>query len=419
MYKTVVLSLLLILLTITGIVYEFISSRVFAEFNSSSRQEVRDIIREEIRSLFTNNSISSSFPPQSLSDMVNDFIMTNATKQVNTDYQYIDISSVDYTSNGRFLNATLWMTSPIYERPPKDISILTYGMIIDASQLDNSQYQVEISWENETKTWTRTLSELSSAGGSRILEAQYNYSAFFNRIGSSGEVKSLLLTADTSNLFSSSNRYKVMFYADMKKETTDLVRDLTKCVNIPPIELSLFTLPSFTVLKPGEEKSIALQVKTATNLNNPLVSFSSNLPDGINATFIPPKMYIPDDGEANLALNLTAERDVVIRPYLFSVSANLSDEAVFNKNVVSNRTPLLCEGTENTLKTSTLALTTVLEEKPNSEVPTILSLLATQQQNFQQLFSLLVAAIISALGAWLFKGVVANIIKRKKGKHEY
>ena len=72
---------------------------------------------------------------------------------------FTDISSVDYYSDGKTLNATLWTFFPFQNL--LKYNTVDYGMLID-SDFDNKtgfggiDYKLEISG-NHTKTWTKKL----------------------------------------------------------------------------------------------------------------------------------------------------------------------------------------------------------------------------------------------------------------------
>ena len=79
-----------------------------------------------------------------------------------------DIESVDYSSDGKFLNATMWLAGPIHQYP-ENVSQVIYRMLIDvdsnrATERDGVDYQVEIQWNNKTKTWIRFFTEYSTQG---------------------------------------------------------------------------------------------------------------------------------------------------------------------------------------------------------------------------------------------------------------
>ena len=96
-------------------------------------------------------------------------------------FNSIDIQSATYSSDGRFLNATLWL-SGFRKAPPREEVV--YGMLVDADLKNNTgnqgiDYQIEIQWNNATRTWTRVFNEFSSGGNQRSLEKPQNITDFF------------------------------------------------------------------------------------------------------------------------------------------------------------------------------------------------------------------------------------------------
>lgn len=90
--------------------------------------------------------------------------------------QSTDIIAVDFFSNGRFLNATIWLVSPIAESSSSannnNHEETNYGMFIDADSNQKTGWQgIDYQVENSRKDgkWERTLYELSSIGQERIL----------------------------------------------------------------------------------------------------------------------------------------------------------------------------------------------------------------------------------------------------------
>ena len=95
----------------------------------------------------------------------------------------IDVVSSSFTSNGRFLNATLWLDNPIYEERHSESldSNVTFMMTLSLTYC--CDYLVTIS-PGPNKTWTRVLYEFEPImrGFERTLKpvaTEYNYTDFF------------------------------------------------------------------------------------------------------------------------------------------------------------------------------------------------------------------------------------------------
>ena len=109
-------------------------------------------------------------------------------EETNIGPNYTNIHSVTYSSDGRFLNSTLWFPSlsgltSSNGKPSADV--ITYGIMIDAdlngdSGFQGVDYELQISWNNNTKAWTQTLIEYASDGNSRRISpaADTNFTGF-------------------------------------------------------------------------------------------------------------------------------------------------------------------------------------------------------------------------------------------------
>ena len=115
---------------------------------------------------FASLASSKSFGRQEVKDGIYDWIDLQ-TGLDTKGASFIDIDSINYFSDGRFLNSTLWLRSldalSINNGMPTSQSIY-YGMLIDADSNNNTgfqgiDYQVEVKWSNKTNTWTRKTYE--------------------------------------------------------------------------------------------------------------------------------------------------------------------------------------------------------------------------------------------------------------------
>ena len=132
-----------------------------------------------------------------------------------------DIVAVTYFSDGRVLNATLWLSSSFVE-PPLNTTVhlsypsidipwykIRYGMTVSAPSIydaPGSDYQVNLLWDLNNRTWTKALDELSPTGESRPLKTTPQYYKFFDK--GKGYID-LPLELDILN---SPSQYTVFFY---------------------------------------------------------------------------------------------------------------------------------------------------------------------------------------------------------------
>src|SRR5215211_648831 len=131
---------------------------------------------------------SPSFSRQQIIDDRGDWISLETRNFTKSGDRSTDILAVDYSSNGKFLNATIWLFFPFKEKPIlEDVS---YGMLIDAdfndkTGFDGIDYKLEISWNNQTQNWIKTLEAWSPYGEARVLNNQTVPYTLFSEKGSS------------------------------------------------------------------------------------------------------------------------------------------------------------------------------------------------------------------------------------------
>lgn len=89
---------------------------------------------------------SSAFELQEITDENRQWVQTYGNNDENLKCNYTDILAVNYISDGKYLNVTMWLASgfannstspPEYNQPFRKIS---YGMLIDADSNTNTGY---------------------------------------------------------------------------------------------------------------------------------------------------------------------------------------------------------------------------------------------------------------------------------------
>ena len=183
--------------------------------------------------------LSPSFPTQESIDPKLDWINLKTREFTNDGDRSTDIESIDYYSDGKKLNATLWLYFPFKPTPPPSYEYVNYGMFIDSDFNDNTgfggiDYKVEISWNNQGKNWTKVVEKWSRFGEVKILDNKTIPYTDFAKEGTGGHY--VLLSADLDTMLSP-DKYKVVFYGEVKKQDDGIYRtDFTRMVAIPPLE---------------------------------------------------------------------------------------------------------------------------------------------------------------------------------------
>ena len=244
---------------------------------------------------------------------------------------YTDIRSVTYFSEGKFLNATLWLSSlknltSLNGKPSSDE--IRYGMLIDADLNNNTgfqgvDYEVEIKWSNKTNTWTRSFLEYASDGDTRdIMPQQNNYSLFFDK-----DKNYVKLYVDL-NAILSPTRYKVTFYAyshEGKIANVGWLLDAVRWIYIPPPEFTVSTSPRSIDLTSGEQRTIEVRVNSSTPLTPKIQFHPVSLPKGIRLEFEnTTQPQVPTFGVSTTPLTISADAGAQPAPHTLFILADLN-----------------------------------------------------------------------------------------------
>ncbi len=282
---------------------------------------------------YTNSTVlhSTSFANQEITDPGLDWIiMKNNTHTPYGDYS-TDIESVDYYSNGKMLNATLWLYFPFQTNQSHVNEEVNYGMYIDSDFNKNTgfhgiEYKYEIHWDSQSGKWTRILEKWSHFGKALILDNQtIPYTTFSKR--DSNYVK---LSANLSTMLFP-EKYKVVFYAEARREGS-LISDLTRMVAIPPPDIILTSTPNSVDLRKGETKNIEIKLHTTQGYEPTVNINASSQSDFLTLDFTQndtkaisvSKVRIPSLGTATVPLTIRAMDNATTTPATLFINANSS-----------------------------------------------------------------------------------------------
>lgn len=249
-FKRLLVLSLLILITIS---YTTITiSNVLAESPSFSRQEVGDDEHDGI-------NINGDAGTQSMDDYKDP--LDNST----------DIIKITYLSDAKNLNASLWLGGNFSGNPAsKGAQAVVYGMLLDVDSnpktgFQGVDYQLEVQWMNSSRTWNMFLGEYPSVNDAslkdpadylKILDLKKNYTDFF--VDNKPYVTLSLPLKDVA--FPS--KFKAMYYGIVIYNSSNMVVDLGSWIDIPPANLAISTLPNPVIIRQGEQKNVAVQLKS-------------------------------------------------------------------------------------------------------------------------------------------------------------
>jgi hypothetical protein len=288
-------------------------------------------------------ALSPSFGKKEIVDPGFDWVNMRTGQHIQSEKDvpyFTDISSVDYYSDGKTLNATLWTFFPFQNL--LKYNTVDYGMLID-SDFDNKtgfggiDYKLEISWDNHTKTWTKKLVQWSVNGEQRNLTITKNFKGF----GENGK-NYVLLSLDLGSILYP-DKYKVTFYADVQKDSdSDIISDFTRWIAVPPPNLHISTLPISLSLTQGDSETIEVKVNSPEGYT-PTVNLSaqSQTGDGIKFFFKKGfnKLVVPSYGTATTDMVISAADNASISSHTLTIFANSSfpPENIVSANGFSNK----------------------------------------------------------------------------------
>jgi hypothetical protein len=257
-----VLSLLLLL--ITTISYASMPfSNVLADSPSFSRQEVGDDERDGINI----NGLAGTQTVDDYKDPLDDST---------------DILKITYLSDAKNLNASLWLGGNFTKDPAaKGAEAVVYGMLVDVDSnprtgFQGVDYQLEVQWMNSSRIWNMFLGEYPSVDDAslrdpadylKILDIKRNYTDFF--VDNKPYITLSLPLDDVA--FPS--KFKAMYYGIVIYDSSNMVVDLGSWIDIPPADLAISTLPNPVIIRQGEQKNIAVQLKSNDGVISNVASF--------------------------------------------------------------------------------------------------------------------------------------------------
>jgi hypothetical protein len=358
---------------------------------------------------------SPSFSRQEINDEIHDVkqivgIENNSQKRDNYNknplYESVDIQRISYSSDGNFLNGTLWVGgSGVKENPSLyGANVLAYGMLIDADNNEKTgkagfDYQVEIQWSNGT--WHKTSLEWSSDNNYRILNVTQNNNGFFKN-----NQNYVLLSLDL-NIIVSPHNYKLMFYSTAMYGKSIFIYDLSSFIDIPPPQYTVLTLPNPLVLRQGEQKIIGVQLKSTTGSIPELINFIiEEHQSNIDVDFNPDKLNISSFGVEPAPFKITLLKNAQIGQYTIPLLANISTGSFFPLNVFFGD------------------INATISTKGSKAVPTNLTISVIEPVSIQEQvkdFWSIYGPLISLIGAG-FAGSVSTYVfdhlkKRKESKN--
>jgi len=214
-------------------------------------------------------------PDKEISNQKSDWVQTYGNDSSHLRSDYTNLLAVDYLSDGKTLDATLWLKSNLenpstYSQPLKKIR---YGMLIaivslpPTSGYNGANYDYYI--EAVDGKWSEYLYQLSSTGSSALVKSKINYTVPFGGTTIGPGYVNLRLDLDSIHY---PTAYGLSFYTAESFKTNE-VRDFTSWVAIPPATIDILTRPKNIVIRQGETHLIPAEMSTPYSNNVTSITF--------------------------------------------------------------------------------------------------------------------------------------------------
>jgi hypothetical protein len=398
-FKLLLVLSLILLITIS---YARISiSNVQADSPSFSRQEVGDDERDGI-------NINGLAGTQRVDDYKD--LLDNST----------DILKITYLSDAKNLNASLWLGGNFTQEPAaKGAQAVVYGMLLDIDSnprtgFQGVDYQLEVQWTNSSKIWNMFLGEYPSVDDAslkdpadylKILEIKENYTDFF--VDNKPYVTLSLPLEDLA--FPS--KFKAMYYGIVIYNSSNIVVDLGSWIDIPPTDLAISTLPNPVIIRQGEQKNVAVQLKSNDGVVSDVASFlpienyskidiQSNSMDTLDGNDDEPQSPSSNMGPTTFITKVAS--DAEIGEYTIPVLVNMSTGSIFPSEFLRLSNFSFSVPTKGNILTVANLTMTVTEP-------------VTAQEHVKEFWSAY-GGIISLVGAGFGGGLASYVLDRVKNR---
>jgi hypothetical protein len=285
---------------------------------------------------------SPSFDLQELTNENHHWVQTYGNSDEHLKSSYTDILAVDYFSDGKILNSTIWLASDFAnssfalnstndnQSPRKfgygalalnasdnqSFKKLSYGILIDSdsnTKTGYNGYDFDYYVELVAGKASGYLYQLSSTGGFRLVGSQINFTQPYTESSIGPSHVNLNLELRSINF---PQEYNLLFYTAESLKSNE-VRQYTSSVTIPPPKLQITTEPSNIIIRQGEEQLIPARIKSTSGFSNDVINITIDDINNPNNIGSKNNNYNTGAGFNSSELHVNVERH---QPPLFKIS---------------------------------------------------------------------------------------------------
>lgn len=249
------------------------------------------------------------------------------------------MTGVTYYSDGKYLNATIWLSGPFQEKPSPISRVPLYGMSIGIIEPYNMSVGVDyaalLQWNLPNRTWTRTIEDFLGNDTRTLIQDNVDRN-FFNNTGNKGKVN---LSLDLESI-SSPDQFLLFFSAYdgiiERGNACGFVDIIENAIQIPPPQFSVSTFPSPLEIRHGEEKTMELKINSRVR-SNALVKFAipynpEQIPDGMTITIEPEETNVTAAGVASSRITVKVSDEVTPTSYSPQVNSTFTLPIIMNSS---------------------------------------------------------------------------------------
>jgi hypothetical protein len=205
-----------------------------------------------------------------------------------------DIQAVTYSTNGKNLNATIWLLGA------HNFGHNTSFTMFLSPLSGPTYYGSSVVLDGKTNSWTRLVTQLTSpSNSSRILEMQVN-DTDVNESYTNENKSYVNLHLDLSNIGSASQYQVAVLTKDTFFEKGNLykTKDFVNPVIIPPPKFDMTVLPTPIEVRQNDIGTVEVILKSNINLGSN-VSLSGTPSSDLAISISPPSLFVPAYGIAS------------------------------------------------------------------------------------------------------------------------
>lgn len=238
----------------------------------------------------SNEEAVASSPAFELQEITNEnphWVQTYGTSDAHLKSNYTDIKAVNYISDGKTLNTTIWLasgftsSSPVYNNDP--FRKITYGMLIDGDSNPKTGYNgadYDFYVEVARGKLNGYLYQLSSTGDYIIVGSKNLTQSLLDPNALRGAVR---LELDLSSI-NYPSKYDLLFYTAESYKSNE-VRQFTSWVSIPPPTLEMATSPNNIQIRQGQQLLVPARIKSTTGFSNDVLNITlADTASGFNSS---------------------------------------------------------------------------------------------------------------------------------------